>query len=48
MDDSELILWIQALVDAKIAIKSVIHTPPHSDFSPNIEEVAHRYIIYSL
>jgi len=36
MDDSGVILWIQALVDAKIANKWVINTHSHSDFAPNV------------
>jgi len=36
MDDWGMILWIQALIDAKIANKGVINTHSHSDFAPNI------------
>jgi len=36
MDDSGDILLIQALVNAKIANKSVMDTHSHYDFVPNI------------
>jgi len=36
MDDSAVIVWIEALGDAKIANKWVMNTHSHSDFAPNI------------
>jgi hypothetical protein len=42
MDDSGVFLWIQALIDTKIAKKWVINTPSHSDFAPNIYQVGHQ------
>jgi len=36
MDDSGVILWIQALGDAEIANKLVMNIYSHSDFAPNI------------
>jgi len=36
MDDSGVVLCIQALKDAKIANKWVINAQSHSDFVPNI------------
>jgi len=41
MDESGVILLIQALINAKIANKWVINTHSHSDFAPNIYYVAH-------
>ena len=36
MNGSRVCLWIQPLVDAKIANKWVLNTLSHSDFAPNI------------
>jgi len=36
MDDSGVILFIQALINAKIAKKWVINSDSHSDFVPDI------------
>jgi hypothetical protein len=44
MDDSWVVKWIQALVDAKIANKRVINTHAHSDFVPNTKYVGHHEI----
>ena len=35
MEDSEVVVWIQALIDAKIVNEQVINTHSHSDFLPN-------------
>ena len=48
MGNSRVILWIQALVNAKITENHVINTQSYSDVVPKIKYVAHHQITYSL
>jgi len=42
MDNSGVILLIQALINAKIANELIINSDSHSHFAPNIDQIAHR------
>jgi len=46
MNDRGVILWIEALADAKIATKYVINAYSHSDCAPDILYIAYHQVTY--